>query len=194
MPHNFQIFDQNVVDMLNDSDYASSSQRLNGFSGIAQETLANKALYQLSVLCKAIAQTMSDLGETISDATYSALVISIKKIFANPIRFTSTLQTINAGPLVLPHGLGVTPFAVLVTAKNVSGTTQAGYPANSEIILNPAYTLFNSAVQGGIATELDSTNITITFSSSGAVPIIDSSGAVTTVTDPNWKIIVRAST
>lgn len=198
MSHNFQIFDQNVVDMLNDGDYASSAQRLNGFSGIAQETLANKCLYQLSVLCKAIAQTMSDAGETVSDATYSALVISIKNIFQTRY-FESTQQTITPGGLLtIPHGLTIPPKQI--NCFLVCQTTENGYTAGDVLaVTNFAYfiTAGGTAYSQGQSIKADSTNAIVRFATGGGGTTVYSSingstGDPVNLTDANWKLLIRA--
>jgi hypothetical protein len=198
MPHNFQIFDQNQVDILNDGDYASSAQRLNGFSGVAQETLANKCLYQLSVMCKALAQVLSDAGETVSDATFTALVISIKNIFQTRF-FESTQQTITAGgSLTIPHGLGVAPKQI--NCFLVCQTSENGYTAGDVLaITNFAYfiTAGGTAYSQGQSIKVDSTNITVRFATGGGGTTVYSSidgstGDPVNLTDANWKLLIRA--
>lgn len=196
MSHNFQIFDQNVVDMLNDGDYASSAQRLNGFSGIAQETLANKCLYQLSVMCKAIAQVLSDAGETVSDATFTALVLSLKKVLQKIfVGYTSsnlTVDTANRG--TLPHGLSATPTQFI--CKLVCLSAEFGFLAG-EILDVPSSQYSNASDIRGVSVVADATNIKYQMSNSTVVfstfdRTSGSEGNLALLTNASWALVIKA--
>lgn len=79
---NFQRFNPAGSSMLSDSDYTANTQRLNGVTpGIASSALHNKIFYQVSTMVAAIAEVMANSGETVTDASYSALVASITTVF-----------------------------------------------------------------------------------------------------------------
>lgn len=82
MSTNFEIFDENEINMVDDATYASSTQRLNGVvPGIALSAIHNKLFRQTSVMAAALAQVMSDEGESISDSDYAGLIQSIQDVF-----------------------------------------------------------------------------------------------------------------
>lgn len=198
MPTNIQRFDTNAVGLLSDADYQSSAQRLNGFSGIAQPALANKALYQLSVVCAAIGQVLSDAGETVSDANFTALVLSLKNVFQTRY-FQSTQQTITPGDLLtIPHGLGVAPRQI--NCFLVCQTSENGYTAGDVLaITNFAYfiTAAGAAYGQGQSIKVDATNLTVRFATGGGGTTVYSSidgttGAPVNLIDANWKLLIRA--
>lgn len=82
MSTNFLVFDVNETNIINDSEYNSSTARLNGVSsGLAQSALHNKVFRQASVMIAAIGEVLSNAGETVSDADYAGLVTSIADVF-----------------------------------------------------------------------------------------------------------------
>lgn len=67
--NNFKLFDENKANMMADVDYAVNQQRLSGVqSGIASSQLQNKTLYQVSLMCYALAQIMAANGYDANDA------------------------------------------------------------------------------------------------------------------------------
>lgn len=82
MPTTFQRFAASATNILNDTDYASNTARTNGVqAGMASSALHNKVFLQTSTMTAAIADVMSDLGETVNDSNFSNLKSSIKKTF-----------------------------------------------------------------------------------------------------------------
>ena len=65
---NIKLFDENKGNMLNDTEFNISTQRLNGLqTGVASSQLQNKAMYQASLVAYAIAQMMLANGQNAND-------------------------------------------------------------------------------------------------------------------------------
>ena len=65
---NIKLFDENKGNMLNDTEFNISTQRLNGLqTGVASSQLQNKAMYQTSLVAYAIAQIMMQNGKNAND-------------------------------------------------------------------------------------------------------------------------------
>lgn len=65
---NIKLFDENKGNMLNDTEFNISTQRLNGLqTGVASSQLQNKAMYQTSLVAYAIAQLMLANGVNAND-------------------------------------------------------------------------------------------------------------------------------
>lgn len=108
------------------------------------------------------------------------------------LSFTSSDQTItSAGTLTLAHGLGVAPK--FITCELICQSSDGGYTAGQVIpVPNNVYT--NGTTFSGVAFVIDSTNITLRFSSSAqAFSVINfSSGSVANLTNSNFKLRVKA--
>ena len=65
---NIKLFDENKGNMLNDTEFNISTQRINGLqTGVASSQLQNKAMYQASLVTYAIAQLMLANGQNAND-------------------------------------------------------------------------------------------------------------------------------
>ena len=65
---NFKLFDENKANMMDDSEYGTNQQRLNGVqTGVASSQLQNKTLYQVSLMSYALGQLMVQNGYDCSD-------------------------------------------------------------------------------------------------------------------------------
>ena len=65
---NIKLFDENKGNMLNDTEFNISTQRINGLqTGVASSQLQNKAMYQASLVAYAIAQLMLANGQNAND-------------------------------------------------------------------------------------------------------------------------------
>ena len=65
---NIKLFDENKGNMLNDTEFNISTQRINGLqTGVASSQLQNKAMYQASLMAYAIAQLMLANGQNAND-------------------------------------------------------------------------------------------------------------------------------
>jgi len=104
--------------------------------------------------------------------------------------YTSTAQSIVSGGLLqLAHGLGTMPTLVQLRLKCV--TAQANYAVNDEVIVNPLQSFTDSK---GCSVVTDTTNINIRFGSDTSVYALPdkSTGTITSLTNGNWNILVKA--
>lgn len=70
--NNFKIFDENKLNMMNDTEYSTYQQRLNGVqTGVANSKLQNKTLYQLTLVASAIASIVNKNGFNFLDTSTS---------------------------------------------------------------------------------------------------------------------------
>lgn len=76
---NIKLFDENKGNMLTDTEFNISTQRLNGLqTGVASSQLQNKAMYQVSLVAYAIAQVMMQNGLNANDTdAVSAFVANL---------------------------------------------------------------------------------------------------------------------
>lgn len=105
--------------------------------------------------------------------------------------YDSGQQTItSAGALTLAHGLGVKPKLIQMTI--VCQSAEAGYSVGDEIVITINQT--GTAADRHTSVKLDATNITVRFSSTGAVfyTANASTGAAVGLTNASWKLVVRA--
>lgn len=104
--------------------------------------------------------------------------------------FTSTQQTITAnGTLLLAHGLGAVPRSV--TASIVCQTAELGYSVGQEVVTSASV---GNAVDTGLQMLIDATNVGVKFgAAAGSIRILNfSTGAIASITNANWRLIVRA--
>lgn len=111
-----------------------------------------------------------------------------------PLRFESSNQTITSGAEVqVAHGLGVKPWSVgfLLVCTDAGG--DAGYAQGDEVQWG-TYDGSERSNRFGFSAQVDSTNITIRFTSNSTVfRIADAtSGVSTNLTNSKWALIVRA--
>lgn len=188
---NFLRFDFSGTNLLSDSDYNSSTAREDGVSGQASSALHNKIFYQTSAMVAALGQVMADLGETVSDATYSSLVVSVKKIFAGQL-FESPPQTITSGgTLTIPHGLGAAPTSIECYVRCT--TAEGGYSVGDTIRMNDH--IDQGSTTKGHAILVGSTNLTVYFSNPGDGAVYSTfnpTNGTVALTNANWKLIIRA--
>lgn len=84
--NSFKIFNENNLNLEDDTTYASDAQRLNGVApGIASVVLHNKLYRQLSVMVAALGQFIANAGYTANDADLNALISAITGTFASAI-------------------------------------------------------------------------------------------------------------
>ena len=106
-----------------------------------------------------------------------------------PKRFTSSEQTITrGGSLTLAHSLGANPF--LVQARYICKTAEQGYSVNDELIAN----MFddNGGQMHGTSVVADSTNLNVRFGSGVLVFPHKTTGNRASITEANWRLVVRA--
>lgn len=103
--------------------------------------------------------------------------------------FTSTEQTItNGSGLNVAHGLGAKPTRV--EAVLICKTAEDGWAVGDEVAL-PSKDAVSSSVFNFIM-GWDATNVTVVTCASGVQIANKSTGAAVSLTNANWRIIVRA--
>lgn len=107
--------------------------------------------------------------------------------------FTSAEQTITAaGPLTVAHGLSAAPQ--LIQARLICKTAELGYSIGDEIIINPAGNDPGASLARGLSIVPDGTNLNIRYGSdANTFSIIQKgTGGVQSITNANWKLILKA--
>lgn len=83
---NFKIFDENLVNIMDDTAYAASTYRTQGaVSGVAPSNVHNKLYRQTSILSAAIAEVAKNRGEVVSDADFNNLVAALTTAFGTEL-------------------------------------------------------------------------------------------------------------
>lgn len=96
---NIKLFDENKGNMLSDTEFNISNQRLNGLqTGVASSMLQNKAMYQTSLVAYAIAQLMLANGVNANDTdAVSAFVGNLSASIVQKVLDKATKQDIENG-------------------------------------------------------------------------------------------------
>ena len=96
---NIKLFDENKGNMLNDTEFNISTQRLNGLqTGVASSQLQNKAMYQVSLVAYAIAQIMMQNGKNANDTdAVSAFVANLSGAMLQKVYDIATTEEAQAG-------------------------------------------------------------------------------------------------
>lgn len=96
---NIKLFDENKGNMLTDTEFDISAQRLNGLqTGIASSKLQNKAMYQASLVAYAIAQVMMQNGKNANDTdAVSAFVANLSGTMLQKVYDIATTEEAQAG-------------------------------------------------------------------------------------------------
>ena len=96
---NIKLFDENKGNMLNDTEFNISTQRLNGLqAGVASSQLQNKAMYQASLIAYAIAQLMLANGKNANDTdAVSTFVNNLLASIVQKVADKATKQDITDG-------------------------------------------------------------------------------------------------
>lgn len=96
---NIKLFDENKGNMLTDTEFDISTQRLNGLqAGIASSQLQNKAMYQASLVAYAIAQVMMQNGKNANDTdAVSAFVANLSGTMLQKVYDIATTAEAQAG-------------------------------------------------------------------------------------------------
>ena len=96
---NIKLFDENKGNMLTDTEFNISSQRLNGLqTGVASSQLQNKAMYQASLVAYAIAQVMMQNGLNANDTdAVSAFVANLSGTMLQKVHDIATTDEAKAG-------------------------------------------------------------------------------------------------
>lgn len=96
---NIKLFDENKGNMLSDSEFSISNQRMNGLqTGVASSQLQNKAMYQASLVAYAIAQVMMQNGKNANDTdAVSAFVANLSGTMLQKVYDIATTEEAKAG-------------------------------------------------------------------------------------------------
>lgn len=96
---NIKLFDENKGNMLTDTEFNISNQRLNGLqTGVASSQLQNKAMYQVSLVAYAIAQVMMQNGMNANDTdAVSAFVANLSGAILQKVYDIATTAEAQAG-------------------------------------------------------------------------------------------------
>ena len=96
---NIKLFDENKGNMLSDTEFNISTQRLNGLqTGVASSQLQNKAMYQASLMAYAIAQLMLANGKNANDTdAVSTFVNNLSASIVQKALDKATMQDVVAG-------------------------------------------------------------------------------------------------
>ena len=113
---NIKLFDENKGNMLSDSEFSISNQRMNGLqTGVASSQLQNKAMYQASLMAYAIAQVMMQNGKNANDTdAVSAFVANLSGTMLQKVYDIATTAEAQAG---VATGKWMSP-ALVKTAMN----------------------------------------------------------------------------
>ena len=148
---NIKLFDENKGNMLTDTEFNISTQRLNGLqTGVASSQLQNKAMYQASLVAYAIAQVMLQNGKNANDTdavsafvanlsgtmlqkvydlatTAEAQAAAINTKWMSPLRvqefFTSKLATTEEAQAGVATGKWMSPMLVKTEINYMKATT-----------------------------------------------------------------------
>jgi len=142
-----------------------------------------------TVAVPAVAGTTDNSNQAATTAFVQAVVSAV----AAPgivKSYTSPQQVITSGGLLtLPHGMGVSPK--FVVASLVCITSESGYISGQE------FSVHHTVMQPdnrGVSVIFDATNLNVRF---GSEPVVftglnPTTGAITTLTNANFKLILRA--
>ena len=123
--NNFKLFDENKANLLTDTEYGNSTQRLNGVqTGVASSQLNNKFAYQVSLVAYAIAQLMNANGLDASDTlAVSAFVGNLQGAILQKVADKATSAEAAAGVLSNKY---ITPETMKAAALLLSGGVMNG--------------------------------------------------------------------
>lgn len=136
-----------------------------------------------------------DTRVTTAEADITTAESDIDTLQANQVftkSYTSAAQTITAaGSLTLAHGMGIMPK--LIQVRLVCTSTDVGYSAADEVIVNPHDTS-GSGNDKGISIVPDATNLNIRFGNAAATFSILNKGTGSTgaIDNSKWTMVIKA--
>lgn len=134
---NFKVFDETMSGIMSDSTYSSSPTRMNGVSnGVADPTIHNKTLHQVSVMAAAFAQIAANLGNTVSDADLNALIQVIENSFST-IPYANSAA--NAGNIINQAFKGTADFGEILLCQKQVTPAAPTLTVGSSGVLNGTY-------------------------------------------------------
>ena len=185
---NIKLFDENKGNMLSDSEFSISNQRMNGLqTGVASSQLQNKAMYQASLVAYAIAQIMMQNGKNANDTdAVSAFVANLSGAMLQKVYDLATTEEAKAG---VATGKWMSP--ALVKAAIDTLAAPAGYGLGgfaSEVVKND----YNNYVNNGwYALDNTGTALHAPYQGAGYGVLVVSSGGSIVIQDiygPNWGV------
>ena len=143
---NIKLFDENKGNMLTDTEFNISNQRMNGLqTGVASSQLQNKAMYQASLVAYAIAQVMMQNGLNANDTdAVSAFVANLSGTMLQKVYDIATTAEAQAGvatgkwmsPALVKEAIDV----LAAKAQNIlSDATKELYGLSSSAVPNDAF-------------------------------------------------------
>lgn len=156
---NIKLFDENKGNMLSDTEFSTSNQRMNGVqAGVASSKLQNKAMYQVSLVAYAIAQVMMQNGKNANDTdAVSAFVANLSGTMLQKVYDIATTAEAQAG---VATGKWMSPALVKAAidtlaakAQNIlSNNTKALYGLSSDAVPDDVLSML-SRFQNGLGNE-----------------------------------------
>lgn len=163
----------------------------------ADATLASASTTEAGLMSAADKVRLSGAERTLTAGTGVAIdrtnpdapVINATGVGSEPYVSAPQLIT-SAGALSLTHGLGVVPY--FVGTELVCTVAEHGYSVGDIIELAPPG--FFGSLNNGLSLRKDATNILIRFGSAGGVFLYVrlTDGVAVTLTNANWRLVVRA--
>lgn len=158
---NFKLFDENKGNILSDTEYNTSAQRLNGVqTGVASSQLQNKFAYQVSLVAYAIAQLMNANGLDANDTlTVSAFVANCQGAILQKVADKATTAQAQAGT---DNAKWMTPALVTAAINYVKAhpiTFDSNVQVNGTLGVSGKATLAGALDVGGVTTFKNSVNV-----------------------------------
>ena len=131
---NIKLFDENKGNMLTDTEFDISTQRLNGLqTGIASSKLQNKAMYQASLIAYAIAQVMMQNGKNANDTdAVSAFVANLSGTMLQKVYDIATTAEAQAG---VATGKWMSPALVKAAIDTLAAKAQNILSDETKVLL-----------------------------------------------------------
>lgn len=127
MTTNFLQWNPGAISQETDPQYSADTMRSGGaVSGVFAKETANKLFFQVSTMCAALGQAMSDKGYTVADTD----LIALTAVLANIVTLaTSDKQYIPPTGLVAPFAGATAPTGwLLCYGQQVGRSGSTGYP------------------------------------------------------------------
>ena len=137
---NFKIFDEGMLNLMSDADYADAIQRLRGVApGLAVPTLHNKLFLQTSIMCKALADFIVSQGYDALDTNVSVLLTALNNaiikvaqdnVIAGKNMWTKNTEIAVGDVMYTSDGNGPRWAYLLCTTAGTTGTTEPVIASN----------------------------------------------------------------
>ena len=150
-------------------------------------TLTNNA----NIVTQSGANITTAAGDTCIIRATAANVVEVLSYAAPYGQYVSPEQTItSAGRLTLAHGLGTPPKLVQVEA--ICKIAELGWTVGQSLIIPPQAGGFAST-NSGLSVAKDASNLVVQYGSAASVILgCNAAGSALSLTNANWRLIVRA--